>query len=70
MIRYKVLKLDGSSNEVLLLPIKDTSKYHFVNITKGHICTCEFDSIELAEQDIEDRLNRGLLLSYTKVNQI
>lgn len=70
MIRYNVLKLDGSINEVLLLPIKNTNKYRFVNITKGHICTCEFDSIELAEQDIEDRLTKGLLLSYIKTNQL
>ena len=70
MIRYNVLKLDGSINEVLLLPIKNTNKYRFVNITNGHICTCEFDSIELAEQDIEDRLTKGLLLSYIKTNQL
>ena len=70
MIKYNVLKPDGSVNEVLLLKVKNTNKYRYVNLTKGHICVCEFDSIELAEQDIEDRLTKGLLLSYIKTNQL
>lgn len=39
-----------------LIPIKNTNKFHFVNITKGHICTCEFNNIEEGETDIHDRL--------------
>ena len=69
MIKYKVTKNDGSIHDVLLIPIKGTSKYHFVNITKGHICTCEFDNIEDAEKDIQKRLEDKLLKSFTVFNE-
>ena len=69
MIKYNVLKLDGSVNEVLLLKVKNTNKYRYVNLTKGHICVCEFDSVELAEEDMNKRLQDGLLIAYTKLNE-
>ena len=69
MIKYNVLKPDGSVNEVLLLKVKNTNKYRYVNLTKGHICVCEFDSIGLAEEDMNKRLQGGLLIAYTKLNE-
>ena len=69
MIKYNVLKPDGSVNEVLLLKVKNTNKYRYVNLTKGHICVCEFDSVELAEEDMNKRLQGGLLIAYTKLNE-
>lgn len=69
MIKYKVTKNDGSIHDVLLIPIKNTSKYHFVNITKGHICTCEFNNIEEAEKDIQKRLEDKLLKSFIVFNE-
>ncbi len=68
MIKYEVTKNDGTIHDVLLIPIKNTQKYHFVNIIKGHICTCEFDSIEEAEKDIEKRLEENLLKTFTVFN--
>lgn len=50
--------------DVLLLRHKDTDKYSFVNLTKGHICKCVFDSIDEAMKDIEDRKVKGLLIDY------
>ena len=41
--------------DVLLLRHKGTDKYSFVNLTKGHICKCVFDSVDEAMKDIEDR---------------
>lgn len=29
--------------------------YSFVNLTKGHICPCRFDSIEDAIKDMEEK---------------
>lgn len=69
MIKYNVLKPDGSVNEVLLLRVKNTNRYRYVNLTKGHICVCEFDSIELAEEDMNKRVHDGLLISYTKLDE-
>ena len=50
--------------DVLLLRHKGTDKWSFVNMTKGHICQCIFDSIEDAMKDIEDRKAKGLLIDY------
>ena len=46
--------------DVLLLRHKGTDKYSFVNLTKGHICKCVFDSVDEAMKDIEDRKAKGL----------
>jgi hypothetical protein len=50
--------------DVLLLRHKGTDKYSFVNLTKGHICKCVFDSVDEAMKDIEDRKANGLLIDY------
>lgn len=50
--------------DVLLLRHKGTDKYSFVNLTKGHICKCVFDSVDEAMKDIEDRKVKGLLVDY------
>lgn len=36
---------------ILLLKVKDTEKWKFVNLTKGHVCPCEFSSQEEALKD-------------------
>lgn len=33
-------------------------------MSKGHICSCIFDSVESAIKDIEDRKKKGLLIDY------
>ena len=50
--------------DVLLLRHKGTDKYSFVNLTKGHICKCVFDSVDEAMKYIEDRKAKGLLIDY------
>lgn len=59
----KVYKTTGTI-DVLLLPHKNTSTYSFINLTKGHICPCVFNSINEALQDLENRKNNGLVLGY------
>lgn len=65
-MRFLVHKRGGDA-EVLLLPHKGTDKYSFVNLTKGHICPCVFDSIEDAIRDMDDRRRAGLLDSYEEM---
>ena len=55
-IHILVNRIDGLV-EVLLLPHKDGSGWSFVNLTKGHICTCKFDSIESAICDLKSQPN-------------
>lgn len=50
--------------DVLLLKHKGTDTYSYVNLTKGHICSCVFNSIEEAIKDIDERKAKGLLIDY------
>ena len=50
--------------DVLLLKHKGTDTYSYVNLTKGHICSCVFNSIEEAIKDIDERKEKGLLIGY------
>lgn len=65
-MRFIVHK-ENEDLDVLLLRHKNTNKYSYVNLTKGHICTCIFDSIEEAIQDMENRKKQGLLVDYTLI---
>ena len=50
---YEIVSTN-SGNEYSLIIIKEKTKdvYRIVNLTKGHICPCEFDTYEEAEDDI------------------
>lgn len=63
VIKFTVHK-ETEDLDVLLLRHKGTDKYSFVNLTKGHICKCVFDSVDEAMKDIEDRKAKGLLIDY------
>ena len=43
---------------------EDCTGCSFVNLTKEHICSCKFKTIEEAIQDMNDRLRKGLIESY------
>lgn len=55
--------------EILLIPHKLSGKYSFVNLTKGHICPCTFDTVEDALKDLEDRKKKNLLISYEFIEE-
>lgn len=38
--------------------------YSFVNLTKGHVCTCRFDSIEDAISDMKKKKDNGEIIDY------
>lgn len=66
MLRFLVAK-PNETIEVLLLPYKNTDKYSFVNITKGHICSCIFNNIDEAIEDMEERKRQGLIDNYRRI---
>lgn len=43
---------------------KSDHTYSFVNLTKGHICTCKFDSIEGAIKDMEKKKDSGEIIDF------
>lgn len=66
MLKFLVVK-SNETIEVLLLPHKNTNKYSFVNITKGHICSCIFNNIDEAIEDMEERKKQGLIDNYRRI---
>lgn len=43
--------------------------YSFVNLTKGHICTCKFNTVEEAVKDMQNKKENGEVISYFKVGE-
>lgn len=41
--------------------------YSFVNLTKGHICTCKFNTIEDAVKDMQIKKENGEIVDYFEV---
>lgn len=55
-MKIGIHRIDGWI-EVLLLPHEDGSGYSYINITKGHICSCKFSTIEEALDDLKKQPN-------------
>lgn len=43
---------------------KSDHTYSFVNLTKGHICTCRFASIKDAIKDMEEKKDNGEIIDF------
>ena len=53
MIRMTLSYEDGHSNEVAILKDKKYNVFRYINLTKGHICTCFFPDIYSAIEDLK-----------------
>lgn len=49
---------------VAILKNKSDDTYSFVNLTKEHICSCKFPSIEDALHDMDMKISSGEIVSY------
>lgn len=65
MEKIIVSRTDGEVM-VTLLPHKDGSGWSFVNLTKGHICPCKFDSKKAGIKDLDSKPN---VISYQMIEQ-
>ena len=54
--KYKVIREDGTFL-IYLMRYKGAETYSFINMTKGHICPCVFNSIKEAEEDFKNYKN-------------
>lgn len=52
---------------VLIMKHKTKNTYSYVNLTKGHICPCEFASEEEAIKDMDKLKEIGKLISYRRL---
>ena len=55
---------------VTILYNRQTDRYTFVNLSSGHICSCNFDTIEDAIHDMEKQKSEGKLIEYIELGEI
>ena len=41
--------------------------YHFVNLTKRHICSCEFETVWDAIDDMQSKKDNGEIIDFIKI---
>ena len=46
----------------------ENNKYSFVNLTKNHICKCQFNTIEDALNDMDNYIKLGKVISYKQID--
>ena len=51
---YAILYKNKKVNIVAIMPHKESGLFSFVNMTKGHICPCKFESVEAALEDLKN----------------
>lgn len=59
-----VVKNDGTKCVCTIVQHKLNKKYSFVNITKGHICSCEFDTQAEALKDLRNKYRNKEIMTY------
>lgn len=52
---------------ILLMPTKDGTKWQYVNLTKGYICTCLFDTREEALIDFIKYSNKFCKVEFEEM---
>jgi len=60
---YLVIRNEGNVLVSIMLN-RSNNKYHFVNITKGHICPCAFESVEEAINDMQIKKDNGEIINF------
>ena len=53
---------------VFLMKHKEKDTYSYVNISRGHICPCEFTSINDAIADMDRLKEEGKIIRYEVMN--
>lgn len=66
---YLVQRTNGNVI-VSIMRNKSDNTYSFVNLTKGHICPCRFDSIEDAVKDMDEKILNGEIVEYFKLEDM
>ena len=66
---YFVQRKSGNTI-VSIMRNKSDNTYSFVNLTKGHICQCRFDSIEDAVKDMDEKILNGEISGYFKLEEM
>lgn len=62
--KYYLVKRNKGNVLVTILKNKSDNTYSFVNLTKGHICTCRFKTEEEAVKDLKDKVESKEIIEY------
>lgn len=60
-MQFTIIYDDGHSNVVLIAKDKMFNTFRYINLTKEHICQCQFPNLALAIKD---------LLKYSEIKEI
>lgn len=63
---YCVVRPSGNVIVSIMYSRQD-KKFHFVNLTKGHICECAFDTKFDAINDMEKMMRERKIQNYFKI---
>lgn len=63
---YVVIRNEGNVI-VSIMFSRHSGKYHFVNLTKGHICSCAFDSVNDAIGDMKKKKDNAEIVDYIRI---
>lgn len=53
---------------ILLIPTKDGSKWQYINLTKGYLCTCQFNTREEALLDFVKYSNKFFRVEFEELD--
>lgn len=53
---------------VTIMQNKADDTYSFINITKEHICSCKFNSVEDALEDMNKQIAEKKIIKYVELN--
>ena len=55
---------------VTIMLNKSDKTYSFVNLTKEHICSCKFESIDEALKDMDNQIKQGKVIRYYLLSDV
>ena len=67
MKRFLVIRPNNDNVEVLIIKNKNDNTYSYVNLTKGHICTCRFKTMDEAIFDMDELKEQGKIVDYKQI---
>lgn len=63
---YLVVREKG--NVIVSIMFSEFSgNYHFANLTKGHICSCEFETVFDAVNDMQNKKDNGEIIDFIEI---
>lgn len=63
---YHVIRNKGDVFVSIMFNKSDKS-YQFVNLTKGHICSCRFKTVEDAINDMQSKKDSGEIIDFIEI---